>query len=43
MFYVRISGLHPFLLSCVGKALSIRALLTDAMLCGRDEQGSCSM
>lgn len=36
MFYVRISGLHPFLLSCVG---TVRALSTDAMLCGRDEQG----
>lgn len=30
---VRISGLHPFL-SCVGKALSARAVPADATLCG---------
>lgn len=42
MFYVRISGLRPFLLNCVGKALSARALPADAVLWGRDEQGSNS-
>lgn len=40
---VQISGLHPLLLSCGGKALSARAVPADAILCGRDEQGLCSM